>query len=70
MCGGKLKLLTYGSPLIPFSGLVPNEDAPDIIANTFLSDVTEAQLEAIHMGFLAHRERMSIIPSYVLCVQC
>jgi hypothetical protein len=39
------------------SGLVPNEDAPDIIANTFLADITEEQLEAIHMAFLAHRKR-------------
>jgi hypothetical protein len=39
------------------SGLVPNEDAPDIIANTFLAEVTQEQLDAIGLGFLQHRER-------------
>ncbi|KAJ7906164.1 hypothetical protein B0H13DRAFT_2021438 [Mycena leptocephala] len=35
-------------------GLVPNEDAPDIRANTWLSQVTEEELERIGQGFLAH----------------
>jgi hypothetical protein len=38
-------------------GLVPNEDAVDIIANTFLSEVTEEQLTQIGLGFLKHRQR-------------
>jgi len=38
------------------SGLVPNEDAPDIVANTFLEEVTEDQLDKIGLGFLQHRE--------------
>ncbi|KAJ3752657.1 hypothetical protein EV360DRAFT_75166 [Lentinula raphanica] len=39
------------------SGLVPGEDAPDIIANTFLSSITEEQIRHIGLnGFLMHRE--------------
>ncbi|TFY55593.1 hypothetical protein EVJ58_g8149 [Rhodofomes roseus] len=37
-------------------GLVPNEDAPDIVANTFLASVTDQQLRDIGYGFLQHRE--------------
>jgi hypothetical protein len=36
------------------SGLTEGEDAPDIIANTFLSEVTNDQLERIGNGFLSH----------------
>lgn len=39
-----------------YSGLVPSEDAPDIVANTFLAEVTKEQLDAIGIGFLEHRE--------------
>ncbi|KAJ7693365.1 hypothetical protein B0H17DRAFT_933068, partial [Mycena rosella] len=43
------------------NGLVPNEDAPDIRANTWLSEVTDEQLERIGQGFLAHRHlRLSL----------
>ena len=43
------------------SGMVPSEDAPDIVANTFLAEVilaegTQDQLNAIDLGFLKHRE--------------
>lgn len=43
------------------SGLLGNntasdEDADDIVANTFLSEVTDLQMQAIGMGFLSHRE--------------
>ena len=38
------------------SGLVPNEDAPDIVANTFLEEVTEEQLDKIGLEFLQHHE--------------
>ncbi|KAJ7495690.1 hypothetical protein B0H11DRAFT_1716656, partial [Mycena galericulata] len=43
------------------NGLVPDEDAPDIRANTWLSEVTDEQLERIGQGFLAHRHiRLSV----------
>jgi hypothetical protein len=46
---------------------VPSEDAPDIIANTFLAEVTQKQLDAIGLGFLQHREREeSLFPSVCL----
>lgn len=46
--------------LLSFSGLVPGEDAPDIVANTFLAGVRPEQMEKIGLGFLKHRERKSI----------
>lgn len=40
------------------SGLVgPEEDAPDIILNTFLDTVTDEELSRVGKGFLEHRER-------------
>jgi hypothetical protein len=36
---------------------MPEEDAPDIRANTWLSQVTEKQLQDIGFGFLSHRRR-------------
>jgi hypothetical protein len=36
--------------------MLDGQDAPDIVANTFLDQVTEAQMEAIGFGFLSHRE--------------
>ncbi|KAJ7934437.1 hypothetical protein B0H13DRAFT_1591571 [Mycena leptocephala] len=38
------------------NGLTPEEDAPDIRANTWLSQVTDEQLKNIGFGFLAHRQ--------------
>ena len=38
------------------SGLVPREDAPDIIANTFLQNITPEQIERVGKGFLCHCE--------------
>ncbi|KAJ7679310.1 hypothetical protein DFH06DRAFT_974792 [Mycena polygramma] len=38
------------------NGLSPEEDAPDIRANTWLSQVTEQQLKDIGFGFLSHRQ--------------
>ncbi|KAJ7936473.1 hypothetical protein B0H13DRAFT_1946706 [Mycena leptocephala] len=38
------------------NGLTPEEDAPDIRANTWLSQVTDEQLRDIGFGFLAHRQ--------------
>lgn len=42
------------------SGLTVEEDAPDIIANTFLPDVTDEEITNIGYGFLRHRERKFI----------
>ena len=41
-----------------YSGLVPNEDAPDIVANTFLAEVTKEELDKVTMAFLSHRESL------------
>jgi hypothetical protein len=40
------------------SGVLDGQDAPDIVANTFLDQVNEEQMEAIGYGFLSHREGM------------
>lgn len=45
------------------SGLVPAEDAPDIIANTFLAGITEDQIDKVGCGFLQHSHRMLLISS-------
>ncbi|KDR69528.1 hypothetical protein GALMADRAFT_230698 [Galerina marginata CBS 339.88] len=37
-------------------GLIPAEDAPDIIANTFLAQLSDETLTKIRYGFLDHRE--------------
>jgi hypothetical protein len=37
-------------------GLIEGEDAPDIVANTFLDRVSEEQLQEIGYSFLDHRE--------------
>ncbi|KAF9039035.1 hypothetical protein BJ165DRAFT_1407286 [Panaeolus papilionaceus] len=42
------------------SGLVPEEDAPDIVANTFLAAITDEQLAKVGEGFLKHREHQQI----------
>ncbi|KAJ7503960.1 hypothetical protein B0H11DRAFT_2222051 [Mycena galericulata] len=43
------------------NGLTPEEDAPDILARTWLSQVTEEQLKDIGFGFLSHRRlRLSL----------
>uniref|UniRef100_A0A8H8CI32 XPG-I domain-containing protein n=1 Tax=Psilocybe cubensis TaxID=181762 RepID=A0A8H8CI32_PSICU len=42
------------------NGLIPGEDAPDIVANTFLASVTEEQMAKIGGGFLMHREYNSL----------
>jgi hypothetical protein len=39
------------------SGRIPNQDKPDIIANAFLSEGTDEQLDTVGVGLLAHRER-------------
>ncbi|KAJ7483055.1 hypothetical protein B0H11DRAFT_2232070 [Mycena galericulata] len=43
------------------NGLTPEEDAPNILASTWLSQVTEEQLKDIGFGFLSHRRlRLSL----------
>ncbi|KAF9062011.1 hypothetical protein BDP27DRAFT_1369177 [Rhodocollybia butyracea] len=43
-------------------GLIPGEDAVDIIANTFLSKITEEQILNVGLkGFLMHRELRSTV---------
>ncbi|KAH9939892.1 hypothetical protein B0H21DRAFT_812429 [Amylocystis lapponica] len=46
-------------------GLIPSEDAPDIIANTFLAQVTDEQLRDIGFGFLKHRELRATINGHL-----
>ncbi|KAH9476570.1 hypothetical protein JR316_0010486 [Psilocybe cubensis] len=46
-------------------GLIPEEDAPDIVANTFLSGITEAQMNSVGKGFLMHRELRSVINGHL-----
>ncbi|PPQ74282.1 hypothetical protein CVT24_001198 [Panaeolus cyanescens] len=46
-------------------GLVPAEDAPDIVANTFLSAITEDELKRVGKGFLMHRELRSVINGHL-----
>ncbi|KAJ7198510.1 hypothetical protein GGX14DRAFT_374030, partial [Mycena pura] len=46
-------------------GLDEVEDAPDIIANTFLHDITLEQLQEIGRGFLAHRELASALKGHL-----
>lgn len=36
---------------------MPGEDAADIIANTFLANITDKQINDVGLGFLQHRER-------------
>lgn len=48
--------LPFSDYHLNYSGLIPNEDAPDIIANTFLAEVTEEELEKVGKAFLGHRE--------------
>ncbi|KAJ7221670.1 hypothetical protein GGX14DRAFT_333046, partial [Mycena pura] len=46
-------------------GLDTVEDAPDIIANTFLHDISDKQLEEIGLGFLKHRELPSVLKGHL-----
>jgi hypothetical protein len=42
--------------IIFFRGLIMGEDAPDIVANTFLDQITEEQMRDVGYAFLEHRE--------------
>ena len=59
MFGSALALITYEriGYLLAFSGESPGKDAPDIVANTFLENVTDEELSRVSIGFLKHRER-------------
>ena len=48
--------LLFGDCFIFFRGLITGEDAPDIVANTFLDQITEEQMRDIGYAFLEHRE--------------
>jgi len=37
--------------------LIPADDAPDIVANTFLAKLSDETLKKIRYGFFEHRER-------------
>ncbi|KAJ7252582.1 hypothetical protein C8J57DRAFT_1351069 [Mycena rebaudengoi] len=45
--------------------LAPEEDAPDIIANTFLAQVTDDQLKSIGYGLLQHRELHQVVNGHL-----
>ncbi|KAJ7439525.1 hypothetical protein B0H11DRAFT_2355825 [Mycena galericulata] len=51
------------------NGLTPEEDAPDILARTWLSQVTEEQLKDIGFGFLSHRRRWPTIRAISLILR-
>ncbi|KAF8517098.1 hypothetical protein JB92DRAFT_3307239, partial [Gautieria morchelliformis] len=46
-------------------GLIPGEDAPDIVANTFLENVTDDQFHGIGLAFLQHRELRMVINGHL-----
>ncbi|KIM75214.1 hypothetical protein PILCRDRAFT_49321, partial [Piloderma croceum F 1598] len=46
-------------------GLIPGQDAPDIVANTFLDQTSEEQLKQIGYAFLSHRELQSTVMGHV-----
>ncbi|KII86607.1 hypothetical protein PLICRDRAFT_113764, partial [Plicaturopsis crispa FD-325 SS-3] len=46
-------------------GIVPGHDAPDIVANTFLAQLSEDTLTKIGYGFLEHREIKSTINGHL-----
>lgn len=43
--------------MVSVRGLVSGEDAPDIVANTFLDQISEDQMRDVGYAFLEHRER-------------
>ncbi|KAJ7290789.1 hypothetical protein C8J57DRAFT_1612073 [Mycena rebaudengoi] len=45
--------------------LAPEEDAPDIIANTCLAQVTDDQLKSIGYGFLQYRELHQVVNGHL-----
>ncbi|KAI0352134.1 hypothetical protein OH77DRAFT_1523594 [Trametes cingulata] len=51
-------------------GLAPAEDAPDIVANTFLEEVTDEQLYSIRLAFLKHREIQIALKGFLAWTLC
>lgn len=51
--------------LMSSRGLIPAEDAPDIIANTFLAQLSDETLKRIRYGFLDHRECKYLAPEII-----
>ncbi|KAL1941379.1 hypothetical protein VTO73DRAFT_7196 [Trametes versicolor] len=51
-------------------GLAPAEDAPDVVANTFLEQISDQQLFRIRRSFLGHRELHSTIKGYLSWTLC
>ncbi|KAI1782341.1 hypothetical protein LXA43DRAFT_1051604 [Ganoderma leucocontextum] len=51
-------------------GLIPAQDAPDIIANTFLGHITDEQRARIRVGFLQHRELHSTLKGFLAWTLC
>jgi hypothetical protein len=47
-----------------YSGLIPADDAPDIVANTFLATLSDETLKNIRYSFLEHRERECYLTSF------
>jgi hypothetical protein len=50
-CNAHKKWLT-----LHYRGLIPGQDAPDIVTNTFLDQTSEEQLKQIGYAFLSHQE--------------
>ncbi|KAG6848859.1 hypothetical protein H0H93_013373 [Arthromyces matolae] len=48
-----------------YVGLVADDDAPDVVANTFLAQLSEEALDRIGDGFLSHRELKSAINGHL-----
>ncbi|KAF5370507.1 hypothetical protein D9615_010341 [Tricholomella constricta] len=46
-------------------GLIAGEDAPDIVANTFLAQLSDTTLDKIGYGFLDHRELKATINGHL-----
>ncbi|KAF9487871.1 hypothetical protein BDN71DRAFT_1594253 [Pleurotus eryngii] len=51
-----------------YEGLIEGEDAPDVVANTFLDHVTDETLVKIGKGFLSHREVKSAIMEHLVWI--
>lgn len=53
-----------------FSGLVPSEDMPDIVANTALEKLSDEQMNRLNISFLEHPQSMSdVTPQFHLSLK-
>ncbi|KAG6848797.1 hypothetical protein H0H93_013955 [Arthromyces matolae] len=48
-----------------YTGLIKGDDAPDVVANTFLEQLPQETLDKIGIGFLSHRELKSAINGHL-----